>query len=89
MRRTLQAVGPKGCVIWATIARPPVNGVSYQSANALLTQLAADDPRLIVVPWAERVAATRSLLGPDGVHPTPAGYQLRAQLYAQAAQACR
>jgi hypothetical protein len=89
VRRTLQAVGPEGCVIWATIARPPVNGVSYQSANALLTRLAADDPRLIVVPWAERVAESRSLLGPDGVHPTPAGYQLRAQLYAQAAQACR
>jgi hypothetical protein len=89
VRRTLQAVGQDGCVIWATIARPPVNGVSYQSANALLTRLAADDPRLIVVPWAERVAATKSLLGPDGVHPTPAGYQLRAQLYAQAAQACR
>jgi len=89
VRRTLQAVGPDGCVIWATIARPPVNGVSYESANALLTRLAADDPRLIVVPWAERVAATKSLLGPDGVHPTPGGYQLRAQLYAQAAQACR
>jgi hypothetical protein len=89
VRRTLQAVGPDGCVIWATVARPPVNGVTYQSANALLTRLAAEDPRLIVVPWAERVAATNGLLGADGVHPTSAGYELRAQLYAQAAQACR
>jgi hypothetical protein len=88
VRRTLALVGSRGCVIWATIARPPVNGVSYRAANALLARLATDNARLRLVPWAERVAATPQLLGADGVHPTPAGYQLRAQLYAQAAQAC-
>jgi hypothetical protein len=88
VRRTLALVGPRGCAIWATIVRPPVNGVSYRAANALLARLAADDPRLRLVPWAEQVAANRELVGADGVHATPAGYQLRAQLYAQAAQAC-
>ena len=88
VRRTLALVGPRGCVIWATIARPPVNGVSYRAANALLARLAADNPRLRLVPWAEQVAANPKLVGSDGVHPTPAGYQLRAQLYAQAAQSC-
>jgi hypothetical protein len=88
VRRTLALVGSRGCAIWATIARPPVNGVSYRAANALLARLATDNARLRLVPWAERVAATPQLLGADGVHPTPAGYQLRAQLYAQAAQAC-
>jgi hypothetical protein len=88
VRRTLALVGSRGCVIWATIARPPVNGVSYRAANALLARLATDNARLRLVPWAERVAATPQLVGADGVHPTPAGYQLRAQLYAQAAQAC-
>jgi hypothetical protein len=87
VRQTLQLVGERGCAIWATIARPPVNGVSYQAANAVLSRL-ADDPRLIIVPWAERATATPSLLAADGVHPTPAGYDLRARLYAQAAQAC-
>lgn len=86
--RTLQAVGSRGCVIWATIVRPPVNGVSYQAANALLERLAASDPRVVIVPWAHQVAASPSLVGADGVHPTPAGYQLRARLYAQAAQSC-
>jgi hypothetical protein len=87
--RTLQVVGARGCVIWATIVRPPVNGVSYQAANALLERLAASDPRLVIVPWAQQVAANPSLVGADGVHPTPTGYQLRARLYAQAAQSCR
>jgi hypothetical protein len=88
VRRTQSVVGSRGCVIWATIARPPVNGVSYQAANALLERLAASDPRLVIVPWAQAVAANPSLVGADGVHPTPAGYQLRARLYARAAQSC-
>ena len=88
VHRTLALVGSRGCVIWATIARPPVNGVSYRPANALLARLATGNARLRLVPWAERVAVTPALLGADGVHPTPAGYQLRTQLYAQAAQAC-
>jgi lysophospholipase L1-like esterase len=75
-------------VIWATIVRPPVNGSTYRAANAVLARLAADDPRLRLVPWAEKGAADPNLVGADGVHPTPAGYGLRAQLYAQAARSC-
>jgi cell division septation protein DedD len=88
VRQALARVGPNGCVVWATIARPPVNGVSYDAANSLLARLARSDSRLQIVPWAEQTAARPSLLGPDGVHPTPAGYQLRARLYAEAAQSC-
>jgi hypothetical protein len=86
--RTLSRVGANGCVVWATVARPPVDGVSYDAANTLLRRLARADSRLKLVPWAEQTAAQPSLLGPDGVHPTPAGYQLRARLYAQAARSC-
>jgi hypothetical protein len=89
VRQTLALVGPRGCVIWATIARPPVNGVSYRAANAVLERLAASDARLVLVPWAEQVAANPELLAADRVHPVPAGYQVRAALYAQAARACR
>jgi hypothetical protein len=88
VKESLDRVGPNGCVVWATIARPPVNGVSYDAANDLLRRLARSDSRLRIVPWAEQTAARPSLLGPDGVHPTPAGYQLRARLYAQAVQSC-
>lgn len=86
--RTLQVVGSRGCVIWATIVRPPVNGISYQAANALLERLATSDPHVVIVPWAQQVAANPSLVGADGVHPTATGYQLRARLYARAAQSC-
>jgi hypothetical protein len=89
VRRSLELAGPRGCAIWATIAAPPVNGVSYRAANTALERLADENPRLVVVPWAEQTASDPNLLGPDGVHPTPAGYQLRARLYAEAAQACR
>jgi hypothetical protein len=89
VRTSLELAGARGCAIWATIAAPPVNGVSYRAANTALERLADADPRLVLVPWAEQTASDPSLLGSDGVHPTPAGYRLRARLYAEAAQACR
>jgi hypothetical protein len=88
VRASLAQVGPNGCVLWATIVRPPLNGVSYEAANSLLRRLADRDERLRIVPWAEEVAARPSLLAADGVHATPQGYQARAQLYARAAQSC-
>ena len=88
VEQTLARVGANGCAVWATIARPAVNGVTYDAANSLLRRMAQEDTRLRLVPWAEQTAARPSLLGPDGVHPTPAGYRLRAQLYAQAAESC-
>ena len=44
VRRTLALVGSRGCVIWATIARPPVNGVSYRAANTLLATSRREQP---------------------------------------------
>ena len=88
VQTTLARVGARGCVIWASIVSHPVGGVTYARANALLERLAAQDPRLQLVPWARAVKESAGLLGPDGVHPTPQGYELRAQLYAQAAEAC-
>jgi hypothetical protein len=86
--RSLAEAGPDSCVIWATIARPPVNGVSYAAANAVLKAAVAQQPTMRLVPWAEQMRAHPELLSADGVHPTPAGYELRAQLYAQAATSC-
>ncbi|MEY2534406.1 MAG: hypothetical protein QOF29_2316 [bacterium] len=88
VRASLARAGSNGCVLWATIVRPPLNGVGYQAANSLLRRLAEDDERLRIVPWAEEVAARPSLLGGDGIHATPQGYQARAQLYARSAQSC-
>ncbi len=89
VRRTVDAVGPNGCAVWATIVRPPYNGVSYKAANARLVALESElSPRLILAPWAETVASQPSLVAGDGVHGTPAGYRARASLYAQAIRSC-
>jgi hypothetical protein len=89
VQRSVSLVGPHGCAIWATVVRPRLRGVPYTQANRTLLQLAAqDDGALLVVPWAAQVALHPSWLGADHVHATSAGYLARAQMYAQAAQAC-
>ena len=40
VRTTLARVGAGGCVVWATIVAPPIDGVAYDRANALLRRLA-------------------------------------------------
>jgi hypothetical protein len=90
VRKSVQRAGPDGCAVWATIVRPPLGGVSYAAANTRLNALAAQfGGRLIVAPWAAAVARNPGLVGGDGVHATSEGYRTRAQLYANAANACR
>jgi hypothetical protein len=88
VRASVARAGKGGCAIWATIARPPVRGVSYAAANATLNRLQSELGGLRVVPWAETVAADPGLVGRDRVHGTAAGYRKRAELYAQAAGSC-
>jgi hypothetical protein len=85
------ATRPGGCAVWATIVAPPVAGTSYAATNRLLRGLGADPglaPSLRIVDWAAAVAASPSLVGGDGVHATPAGYRVRAGLYADAIRSC-
>lgn len=82
---------PAGCAVWATVVRPPLNGVSYDPANALLRRLASDPelaPGLRLVDWAAEVAQSPSLIAGDGVHGTPTGYRVLARLYAAAIASC-
>ncbi len=89
VRSTVNAVGDGGCAVWATIVRPPQSGVSYAAANARLAALEAElSPHLILVPWAQAVAARPGLVGPDGVHGVGDGYKVRASLYAEAIRSC-
>lgn len=85
------ATRPGGCAVWATVARPPYQGVSYAAANDVLERLAGDrqlagDLRL--VDWRSLVARVPSYIAGDGVHGTPAGYRARGRLYADAIRAC-
>lgn len=80
---------PGGCAVWATIARPPYNGVSYDAANRVLERLAGDERlNLRLVDWAGLVARSPSFIAGDGVHATPAGYRARGELYANAIRSC-
>jgi hypothetical protein len=88
VRTSVSRAGANGCAIWATIVRPPVNGVSYKAANRKLAQLATQLRTLRIVPWAAAVAAHPAWLASDGVHSTPTGYRARAQMYADAARSC-
>jgi lysophospholipase L1-like esterase len=88
VRRSLEKAGPRGCVIWATVSRPPQHGSSYDAANALLNDMARTEPRLRIVQWAQRIQAQPALMIPDQIHPGPEGYRLRAQLFAEAAMSC-
>ena len=81
-------VGPEGCQVWATIARPPAG---EEPANDILRRLDGGQvagTRVIVADWAELVARKPSLVAPDKVHGTPEGYRARAQLYADAVRRC-
>jgi hypothetical protein len=91
VRTSVARAGPSGCAVWATIVRPPVNGVGYGAANGRLRRLARDPAlgrNLRIVPWAAEVARHPDWLAPDGVHGTATGYAGRAQLYARAARSC-
>jgi hypothetical protein len=89
VRETITRQAGHGCVVWATIVRPAVGGVTYARANQALAELAAEHPSVMkLVPWAQQVAAHPEWLASDGVHATAAGYSARAQMYAEAARSC-
>lgn len=91
VRMSMRYLGARGCALWATIARPPMAGVSYRAMNARLEALAAEPEfygRLLIVPWKREYDRRKSWRRSDGVHATPEGYAGRAALYAEAASSC-
>lgn len=76
------------CVVIATLNRPPLNGVPVDGLNRAVTSFARADGNVSLVDWHGRAQADPSLLIADGVHPSPEGYALRAQLFAKAITSC-
>lgn len=92
VRESLDVERGAACAIWATVVRPRVAGRSYSPVNRRLRRLAREPAllgRLVIVPWAAKVRSHPSWMGPDRVHPTPSGYQARAELYAAAVRRCQ
>lgn len=75
------------CMVVATLNRPPLNGVSVDGLNRAIERFAAANPQVALVDWHAAVARRPDLLF-DGVHAQPAGYELRAGLFAQAIDGC-
>lgn len=76
------------CMVIATVNRPPFNGVSVDGINSVVTSFAASRSNTQVADWRSAALANPGLLYSDGVHPTPDGYALRAQVIAGAISSC-
>jgi hypothetical protein len=76
------------CVVVATVSRPPYNGVGPEGLNGAISSFAGSRPNTQLVDWRAAALANPGLINSDGVHPTPAGYQLRARLIARGIGAC-
>jgi hypothetical protein len=88
VRDVLRIAGPSRCVIWSTVLRPPYRGVSYDGLNASLRRLDRRHTTLHVFDWVGMARAHPAWFGPDGVHPSMAGYRARAAAIAKLARAC-
>jgi len=89
IREVMDVAGPRRCVVWTNIVRPPVAGASYAGYNRALAQ--ESDPRqnLRVVNWAGMVRANPQWLASDGVHVSADGYRSRAKAIARSVRRCR
>ena len=75
-------------MIWSTVVRPPLRGVSYDGFNDVLRELDRDSSGLRVFDWAALAAENPGWFRRDGVHPSAAGYRARAAGVARLAKAC-
>ena len=75
LTRILAATGRSRCVIWPTIARPPVARVTYDGLNGALARAAARHANLVLVDWVGMVQRHPEWLRADGVHVTVEGYR--------------
>jgi hypothetical protein len=89
IRETMRVAGPRRCVVWTNIVRPPVAGASYAGYNRALAQESRPRENLRVVDWARMVRENPGWLAGDGVHVSASGYQARARAIARSVRRCR
>ena len=76
------------CMVVPTVHGYTVNGIDNSGKNRVVQEFAASRPGTQTPDWAGAVAAHPELMQADGLHPTPAGGELRAQLIAQGILGC-
>jgi hypothetical protein len=74
------------CLVFATINRPPLAGVSDDGLNQAVERVAAATGAR-VADWRS-AAQEPGVLQPDGVHATASGYGVRAKIVADAIRSC-
>lgn len=87
----LQAAGRlagERCMVVATVSRPPLNGVPDTGLNDAIESFAASRENTEVADWRSIARGQPEVMNADKVHPKPAGYELRAQVVADAVRAC-
>lgn len=83
-----RSIAGSRCLVVATMSRPPYRGVSVDGLNRAVRSFASSSPNVQLVDWRGAALANPRLINPDGVHPTAAGYRLRAGLFAAAIRSC-
>jgi lysophospholipase L1-like esterase len=89
VREVMAVAGPRRCVVWANVVRPPVAGASYAGYNRALARESRPRKNLRVVNWARMVRENSYWLAGDGVHVSAEGYQVRARAVARSVRRCR
>lgn len=89
IREVMKVAGPRRCVVWTNIVRPPVAGASYAGYNRALAQESRPRQNLRVVDWARMIRDNPQWLAGDGVHVNADGYRARAEAIARSVRRCR
>jgi hypothetical protein len=89
IQSVMDTAGPRRCVVWANIVRPPVAGASYAGYNHALAEESKPRENLRVVNWVRMVRENPQWLAGDGVHVSADGYQARAHAIARSVHRCR
>jgi NADH:ubiquinone oxidoreductase subunit len=89
IRAVMDMAGPRRCVVWTNIVRPPVAGASYAGYNHALAEESRGRENLRVVNWRRMVRENPQWLAGDGVHVSAEGYQARAHAIARSVRRCR
>ena len=89
IRSVMAVAGPRRCVVWANIVRPPVAGASYAGYNRALARESRPRKNLRVVNWARKVRDNSYWLAGDGVHVSAEGYRAPARAVARSVRRCR
>jgi hypothetical protein len=88
IRDVMDVAGPRRCVVWTNIVRPPVGGASYAGYNRALGRESRLRENLRVVNWVRMVRENPQWVVGDGVHVNVDGYRARAKAVARSVRGC-